>query len=595
VLIVFFLMTQRRQCGASPPNIPMPMSAPLSPPPDRPGPKEKGSAKATLRSRAPALQTRLDDAAFHHALENAIPIGLRVIDLQGRIIYVNLAFCRMTGWSADELLGQRPPFSYWAKEDHALLTTYLVNELSGKTDPRHGLQTRVKRKDGSLFDARVYVSPLLSPDGWQTGWLATITDISEPAGIRRELTAAQERFITVLSALDASVSVAPLGSRDLLYANRQYRQWFGDATAGHLMLLERGGTPLPRDLPRDLAGERLDTVDLLAGLPAEMLENLETDHLAGHVEIHVERLGRWLEVRSRYLTWVDGRLAQIVIATDITLRRQAEEQAAIQAERAETVSRLITMGEMVSSMAHEINQPLTAISNYCQGIIGRIKAGRLEPQELLTALEKTAHQAQRTGQVIAHIRGFIKRSEPNRQWTPVETVVEEAMELAGIALRRRRVRLTWRCAPGLPQLFVDPILIEQVLLNLLKNGAESIDAAQRPLARRIVDLQADTDVLDGQAAVRLVVSDTGGGLPPQVQARLYEMFFSTKSDGLGIGLSLCRSIVESHQGRITAENLYNDRNIVGCRFTVWIPVAVSTETAAPHEPETRSRSGLRRG
>jgi len=548
--------------------------APPAPPsgrPSRPTPKGKSSAKTARQPpRAPALQAQQNEAVFRRALGNAMTIGLRVLDLQGCITYVNSAFCRMTGWSADELIGQRAPFPYWAEEDYVPQTAYLENELSGQADPRRGIQMRIKRKDGTSFDARIYTSPLPGPDEQQIGWLATITDISEPASIRRELAAAQERFITVLSALDASVSVAALGSRDLLYANRQYRQWFGDTAAGHLMLLERGGT----SHPQDLAGERLDAVDALAGLPAGMLENLETDHLAGHVEIHVERLGRWLEVRSRYLTWVDGRLAQIVIATDITTRHQAEEQAAIQAERAETVSRLVTMGEMVSSMAHELNQPLTAINNYCQGIIGRIKAGRIEPDELLAALEKTAHQAQRTGQVIAHIRGFIKRSEPNRQWTPIETVVEEAVELAGIALRRRHVRLAWHCAPGLPRLFIDPILIEQVLLNLLKNGAESIDAAQRPPARRIVDLQVDTDVLDGLAAVRLVVSDTGGGLPPPVQARLYEMFFSTKSDGLGIGLSLCRSIVESHQGRIAAENLYNGRNIVGCRFTVWIPVAV---------------------
>jgi len=519
------------------------------------------------------------EVIFRRAVENAMTIGLRVLDLHGRITYVSAAFCRMTGWSKDELIGQSAPFSYWAEEDHVLHATYLARELAGKTNPRRGIQMRVRRKDGSAFDARIYVSPLLDAGGQQTGWLAMMIDITEPAGIRRELAAAQERFITVLSALDAAVSVAPLGSRDLLYANRQYRQWFGEGAAGHLMLLERGGAV--QSQPHDLSGESLDAVDPLAGLPAE---NLAVDHTAGRVEIHVDRLGRWLEVRSRYLTWVDGQLAQIVIATDITARRQAEEQAAMQAERTETAGRLITMGEMASSVAHELNQPLTAISNYCHGIIARIKAGRIEPTELLAALEKTAHQAQRAGQVIAHIRSFIKRSEPNHQWTPVEAVVEQTVELAGIALSRRKVRLTWNCASGLPLLFADPILIEQVLLNLLKNGAESVDAAQRPSAKRIVDLQAAADVLNGQSAVRFTVSDTGGGLPPQVQARLYEAFFSTKSDGLGIGLSLCRSIVEAHQGRIAAENLYNEQDVVGCRFTVWIPADTSTEISDTPSP-----------
>ena len=192
-------------------------------------------------------------------------------------------------------------------------------------------------------------------------------------------------------------------------------------------------------------------------------------------------LGKWLEVRSRYLNWVDGRLAQMVIATDITPRRHAEEQAAAQAERAQSASRLITMGEMASSVAHELNQPLTAINNYCNGMVSRIKGQQISEEDLLAALEKTARQAQRAGQIIQRIRSFVKRSEPNRTLVRrAATMVSEAVELADIELRRRNVRLSHYVAARLPQLMVDPILIEQVLVNLLKNAAESIDHAQRP-------------------------------------------------------------------------------------------------------------------
>jgi PAS domain S-box-containing protein len=528
----------------------------------------KKPGKAGKRSASePGLRALQSETAFRRSIEDAMTIGLRVLDLGGRITYVNAAFCKMTGWSEDELVGRTAPFPYWADEDSALYMTYLARELAGQTDPRRGLQLRLKRKDGSKFDARIFISPLVDPSGRQTGWLATITDISEPAGIRRELAAAQERFITVLSALDAAVSVAPLGSRDLLYANRLYRQWFGDTAAGHLMLLERGGAA--QSQVRDLADEGMDASDPLAGLPTQELESWVSD--PGRVVIHIERLSLWLEVKARYLTWVDGRLAQIVIATNVTLRQQAEEQAAIQAERAETSSRLITMGEMASSVAHELNQPLTAINNYCQGIIARIKADRIDTTELLRALEKTALQAQRAGQVIAHIRSFVKRSEPNLQWTVVENVVEQAVELASIALSWRKVRLTWQCAPNLPLLYADPILIEQMLLNFLKNGAEAIDAAERAPAQRVVDLRAEADQLNDLPAVRFDVVDIGGGLSEQVQSRLYEMFFSTKSDGLGIGLSLCRSIVEAHHGRLTAENIYDGDVVTGCKFSAWIP------------------------
>ncbi|MDO5623915.1 MAG: PAS domain S-box protein [Pseudomonadota bacterium] len=503
------------------------------------------------------------ETSFRRAMENSMLTGMRALDLQGRITYVNPAFCQMTGWTEDELVGQSQPFSYWPDEDREALAALLTDELGGATD-LGGLQMRVKRKDGSLFDARLYISPLIDATGKQTGWMASMTDITEPNRVRQQLSASYERFTTVLEALDASVSVAPLGSHELLFANKLYRQWFGTTTVGHLKLVVRGGTP-----ETQISDESLDAVDAFAGLP---LDTVASAPLADHAEVFIERLGKWLEVRSRYLNWVDGRLAQMVIATDITARRLADEQAAAQAERAQTASRLITMGEMASSVAHELNQPLTAISNYCNGMISRVKSGGISQDDLLGALDKTARQAQRAGQVVQHIRSFVKRSEPRRQWAVVETMMEQVIELADIELRRRQVRLLHHIGPRLPSVFVDPILIEQAVINLIKNGAESVDAAHRAPGNRQVELRVHAREIDGLPAMHFTVTDTGRGLPPEVLERLFEAFFSTKSEGMGIGLNLCRSIVESHQGRISAENLYNAGDIVGCRFTFWIPV-----------------------
>jgi len=527
--------------------------------------------------RQQAQQALMAETTFRRAMENSMLTGMRALDMQGRIIYVNPAFCQMTGWTEDELIGQTEPFSYWPDEDREALAARLSDELIGSSDPA-GFQMRVKRRDGTLFDARFYVSPLIDATGKQTGWMASMTDITEPNRVRRQLSASYERFTTVLEALDASVSVAPLGSQELLFANKLYRQWFGGTTDGHLQLVVRAGTP-----ETQLSDESLDAVDSFAGLP---LDSIATGSLAEHAEIYIERLGKWLEVRSRYLNWVDSRLAQMVIATDITARRQAEEQAAAQAERAQTASRLITMGEMASSVAHELNQPLTAISNYCNGMISRLRGGTINPADLLVALDKTARQAQRAGQVIQHIRNFVKRSEPRRQWAEIPPMIEQVVELAEIELRRRQVRLTYFVAPQLPALFVDPILIEQALINLIKNGAESIDVAERPVGNRVVDLRITQRDIDGQPVLHFAVADTGRGLPPEVLDRLYEAFFSTKHEGLGIGLNLCRSIVEAHQGRITAENLYNAGHIVGCRFSFWIPVGPEQD-AAPSAHSSR--------
>ena len=284
-------------------------------------------------------------------------------------------------------------------------------------------------------------------------------------------------------------------------------------------------------------------------------------------------MGKWLEVRTRYLGWVDGRLAQMVIATDISSRRLAEEQAATQAERAQSASRMITMGEMASSVAHELNQPLTAINNYCNGMVSRIKDQQITQDELLGALDKTARQAQRAGQIIHRIRSFVKRSEPNRMPAEVEPMVAASLELADIELRRFNVRLNCNVAGRLPALLVDRILIEQVLVNLLRNAAESVDAAQRASPERIVDLRVVASVFEGKKSIEFSVQDSGKGIAPDVMPRLYEAFFSTKAEGMGIGLSLCRSIVESHRGRLTAENLYNEGAVTGCKFTFWLPLS----------------------
>ena len=231
------------------------------------------------------------------------------------------------------------------------------------------------------------------------------------------------------------------------------------------------------------------------------------------------------------------------------------------------------MGEMASSVAHELNQPLTAIANYCNGMVTRVRGDAIEKADLIAALEKTARQAQRAGQIIHRIRAFVKRSEPQRQPAKARDIVEDAVELAGIELRRRHVHIRSYVAQRLPELQVDPILIEQVLLNLLKNAAEAIDGAHLPAARRYIELRVvpRTTAEEG-TVIEFSVTDRGPGVKDEVMARLYEAFFSTKADGLGIGLSLCRSIVESHRGRIRAENLYNGNTVNGCRFSFTLPV-----------------------
>jgi PAS domain S-box-containing protein len=514
-----------------------------------------------MRRRAQMQTALVSETNFRRAMENSMLTGMRAMDLQGRITYVNPAFCAMTGYGESELIGRAPPYPYWPPDRIDENARLLEQELQGRS-PAGGIEVRVQRKDGTGFDARMYVSPLVDARGHQNGWMTSMTNITEAKRIRDQLSASHERFTTVLEGLDAAVSVLSVQQCELLFANRSFRLWFGADPHGHALLA--GGEPT---LPS--SDERDDAVDALGGLPAEAL----TDSGADPREVYVEHLDKWFDVRSRYLQWTDGRLVQMLIATDVTQRRRAEELAQQQADKAEVTSRLMTMGEMASSVAHELNQPLTAITNYCNGMISRVRNDAIAREELIAALEKTSRQAQRAGQIIHRVRAFVKRSEPQRQASEARAIVEDAVELAGIELRRRQVGIRTYVAQRLPPLMVDPILIEQVLLNLLKNAAEAIDNARLPQARRVIELQVVPRHDDEEGnVIEFSVSDSGPGLKDEVIGRLYEAFFSTKSDGLGIGLSLCRSIVESHAGRIRAQNLYNGEHVTGCRFTFTLPV-----------------------
>ncbi len=531
-----------------------------------------------MRRRGQMQSALVQETNFRRAMENSMLTGMRAMDNEGRITYVNPAFCAMTGFAEAELVGRMPPYPYWPPERIDENARLLQQELQGRS-PSGGIEVKAMRKDGALFDARMYVSPLIDARGQQTGWMTSMTNITEAKRIRDQLSASHERFTTVLEGLDAAVSVLSVQQGELLFANRSYRVWFGADPKGHAQL---AGQALA--LPFPAAGGD-DDVDSLSGLPTETL----TASGADPREVWVEPLKKWFDVRSRYLQWTDGRLAQMLIATDITARRRIEEQAARQAERAEVTSRLVTMGEMASSVAHELNQPLAAIANYCNGMVSRVRAETIGKDDLIAALQKTSRQAERAGQIIHRIRSFVRRSEPQRQRAEAKAIVDDALELAGIELRRRNVALTSYVAHHLPPLHCDPILIQQVVLNLLKNAAEAIDAGNVPPSRRQIELRVVPHHSPEEGGViEFSVTDQGPGVREDVLARLYEAFYSTKAEGLGIGLALCRSIIESHRGRMRVQNLYNAGRVTGCRFSftlpVELPVRVESSGAATLNP-----------
>jgi len=482
----------------------------------------------------------LAEASLRRAMEDSLATGLRVLDMSGAIRYVNRAFCRMSGWTAQELVGRAPPFPDWVPEDVAANMASFEAMLAGG-DPPAGTEIVVQRPDGSRFDARMYSSRLVDANGQQIGWMTSIADVTEQRRIRRELSAAHERFKTVLESIDAAVSVTASTTGDLLFANRSYIERFGASSAGHARLA--------KTLNQREGGEIFDPPTAC-----------------------------WFDVRSRTIQWPVDRAgtttlepnndARLQIASDITLRKTTEETARQQQEKVQFTARLMTMGEMASSLAHELNQPLTAIGNYSEGTLARMRGGTLPPEDLRGALAKMAQQAQRAGAIIRRIREFVKRSEPRRRPTPAARIVEDAIAFAEIEANKKSIAIVADVDPHLPPLDVDPILIEQVLLNLLKNA---LDSMNKPVVPRI-DIRVRPRTVDGQAEISVI--DRGGGIAPEHLPNLFQPFFSTKAEGMGMGLNICRSIVEFHHGRIYVEA--NPEPVGGSIVRITLPVGRST-------------------
>jgi PAS domain S-box-containing protein len=525
------------------------------------------------RARDYALQA---ETAFRRAMEDSMLTGMRVLDMQGRITYVNPAFCRMLGFDENELLGASPPFPYWPKERYRERETDMKMMLAGQTPPT-GIEVRVRRRDGSDLDTRMYVSPLVDANGVQSGWMTSMTDITQAKRARQELAEAQERFLTVLDELDAAVSVcASAFDADapppLLFANRYYRNVFGDDARSHHELD---------------AGATLSIAS----------ENESADPTSA--EVHHPRTDCWFEVRNRTIQWVDGSPVRMQVATDITVRKATQERARQQEEKVQLTSRLITMGEMASSLAHELNQPLTAISNYSMGTVARVRRNvatgtTTDPTELLAMLQKTSAQAERAGHIIRRIREFVKRSEPRRRRCRIRAIVDDAVGFADIEATKRRIAIRTVLPPDIADIDADPILIEQVLLNLIRNACEAMQDMPAPARREVMvsvrDVRGDIG-LDDQAVpmdhVEFAVTDHGPGIEPGAYEKLFEPFFSTKAEGMGMGLNICRSIVEFHGGRLWAA----PNPVGGTIFRFTLPRSTTTSVAVDAEAPLAAMSG----
>jgi PAS domain S-box-containing protein len=262
-------------------------------------------------------------------------------------------------------------------------------------------------------------------------------------------------------------------------------------------------------------------------------------------------------------------IALLGITRDITERKLAEEQSRQhQAELAHVV-RLSTLGEMASTLAHELNQPLSAVVNYTQGCVRRLKAGSLQEKDLLEVMEQASREAKLAGEIVHRLRSLVDKSEPQRQLADVNKIVLEAAELARIEARRHRVDLRLDLVHRPPPIMADIIQIEQVILNLTRNGIEAIcesDNGNREL--KISTALKETNEIE------VAVCDSAYSISEEVKQKLFEPFFTTKRNGMGMGLSISRSIIEAHGGRLWYEHSPKGGSI----FEFTLPVVQEEET-----------------
>ena len=279
-----------------------------------------------------------------------------------------------------------------------------------------------------------------------------------------------------------------------------------------------------------------------------------------------DELERRVAERTADLTAANEQLRR-----EIEQRRQAEDRERQRLLEIAHVSRLSTMGELATEIAHEINQPLTAIAAYSDACAGLLRSENWRREELIATLESISGQARRAGEVIRRVRGFVRKEESRRAPADINEIVREVVQLAQTEARWRNVVIRLELAPALPSLPADRILIEQVILNLVRNAIEAMEAMEAN--GRTVTIET---VPGADDAVEVAVRDTGPGLPETAE-QVFVPFFTTKPQGMGMGLSISQSIVQAHGGRLWAA----PNHPCGAVFRFTLPIHV--ESTSRHD------------
>jgi two-component system, LuxR family, sensor kinase FixL len=502
-----------------------------------------------------ALRRERDRAQRYLDLVNVMIIA---VDRSGRITLVNRKACELFGYPEHELLGKdffaacQPPG--FAGRSRILFEEALAGQESGFSL----LEGPVLTRDGHT--RRVYWRNQFLRDekGRINGVLSAGEDVTEQRETESQLRQAEEELRLIFRR-------APVGMATLSAAHEIDGHYLSVNEALCNMLGYTEGELLARSVrdvtpPEDIAHTQDQFQLLLSGSDAVKYEKrfIHKDGSIVHALVHLSAIaddaGKPLLI-----------ISQILDRTDVVL---AEVEARKQRERLAHVARLGTLGEMAAGIAHELNQPLSAIANYTQACQRLLAAGDIDAEELGQVLGRVTAQARRAGDVIHRLRAFVRRHTPDRRNRDANELIREILPLVEMDCRSHEVDLQLQLQPDLPKVQVDGIQLQQVLLNLTRNAVEAMNACaaeERSLVIRTAAPKEDE--------VELSVRDAGPGVPHGMLEQLFEPFFTTKPEGMGLGLSLSRSIIEAHGGSLR----YDSRPEGNSVFRIRLPTAPQEE------------------
>jgi two-component system sensor kinase FixL len=489
-----------------------------------------------LTASAPASPSRPGrDVSFERLIDAVTDFAIYMIDSEGRITSWNAGAEQITGWGQEEIIG-RPVSVLYPPEDVA----------AGKPDQpmRMALQTgrfeeqalRV-RKDGSTYTAHVTLTPLKDEKGQLRGYAEVTRDVTERVAAEEALKTREAHLRSILETVpDAMIVIdeqAVIQSFSVA-AERLFGCEAHEVIGENIKIL----MPEPYRGQHDSYMERyLRTGERRIIGIGRVVVGQRQDGSTFPMELAV---GEMRSGGQRYFTG---------FIRDLTERQRTE--ARLQELQSELVhmSRFTALGEMASTLAHEINQPLTAIANYLKGCRRLLEQSKDEHAAMLReAVNQAAEQALRAGRVIRHLREFVSRGESGRHIESLPKLIEEASALALVGAKEKGVRVSYRFDEEADLVLADRIQIQQVLLNLIRNAIEAMQDAPRR------ELVVATAAFENDGMVEISVSDTGTGIAPEIAEQLFQPFVTTKKNGMGVGLSICRTIVESHGGKIWVES-----------------------------------------